>query len=44
MVGDSNSKEYTLQRDYVATTVGKEVQLECKMKDLLNEDDKVTDF
>ena len=33
-----------LQRDYLATTVGKDVQIDCKMKNLSNEDDKVRKY
>lgn len=33
--------DYNLQRDYIAATVGKDVQLDCKMKNLVNEDDKI---
>lgn len=29
------------QRDYIAAIIGKDVQLDCKMKHLVNEDDKV---
>jgi len=46
--GSSSSKkrtiisgDYNLQRDYIAATVGKDVQLDCKMKDLANDDDKI---
>lgn len=35
------SIDYNLQRDYIAATVGKDVQLDCKMKNLANEDDKI---
>lgn len=41
VAGNGINGDYNLQRDYVATTVGKEVQLDCKMKDLLNDDDKI---
>ena len=32
---------YNLQRDYIATTIGKDIQLDCKMNNLANDDDKV---
>ena len=35
------NSDYNLQRDYIAATVGKEVQLDCKIKNLVNDDDKV---
>jgi hypothetical protein len=38
------NSDYNLQRDYIAATVGKEVQLDCKIKNLVNEDDKVWYF
>ena len=41
MVNTNGGDSYNLQRDYVATNVGKEVQLDCKMKDLISEDDKI---
>jgi hypothetical protein len=31
----------SLQRDYLATTVGKDVQIDCKMKNLNSDDDKI---
>lgn len=33
--------ENSPQRDYIVTTVGKDVQLDCKMKNLSKDDDKV---
>lgn len=33
--------DYNLQRDYIAATVGKDIQLDCKMKNLANDDDKI---
>jgi hypothetical protein len=33
--------ENDLQRDYVSTTIGKDIQIDCKMKDVQNEDEKI---
>jgi hypothetical protein len=35
------SSDTNLQRDYIATTVGKEIQLDCKIKDLASDGGKI---
>ena len=35
------NNEYNLQREYVSAIIGKDVQLDCKMKNLAHDDDKV---
>lgn len=36
-----NMNNNNIQRDYIAAVIGKEVQLDCKMKNLINDDDKI---
>jgi hypothetical protein len=38
---DQANSVNSLQRDYLATTVGKDVQIDCKMKNLNSDDDKI---
>ena len=33
--------DYNLQRDYIATTLGKEIQLDCKIRHLATDDGKI---
>jgi len=45
-VASSNSSESasssgSVQRDYMAAVIGKDVQLDCRMKNLANDDDKI---
>ncbi len=35
------NSDNNLQRDYIATTVGKDIQLDCKIRDVVNDDGKV---
>lgn len=35
------NSDYNLQRDYIATTVGKEIQLDCKIRNLIKDDGKI---
>ena len=39
---NENSNSFNnLQRDYLSTTIGKDVQIDCKMKNLNSDDDKI---
>lgn len=38
---NDSSSASSVQRDYMAAVVGKDVQLDCRMKNLANDDDKV---
>lgn len=35
------NSDYNLQRDYIATTIGKDIQLDCKIINLVNDDGKI---
>jgi hypothetical protein len=39
--GGNTSANNAIQRDYMAAVIGKDVQLDCKMKNLANDDDKI---